>query len=292
MKTNYFENRNYGLTITIVAILLLLLGGFSFIKNHSLKNQLKDSKIKTEAMVSENLSLTKTSEKLKADIKNLMDQNKSLNESIESTNQKINIKEAELSRLRGQNANASILNKKVKELEQLKSDNEKQIVALNQNIEQLNQKNKELSVLSEDLQKKNDVLVQNNQVLIAMEGNNYKTEALRGKKGKLTIKASRTKKIVVNLDVPSEAAQNIKFKVKTPAGKEFSSATDKNLTVNIPKSSDSNQQSNSIKLNGEVLKMSKIELIFAPEKKLEKGIVSFDIFNNEQYVGSTHIRLK
>jgi hypothetical protein len=42
-----------------------------------------------------------------------------------------------------------------------------------------------------------------------MEGNNYKAEALRGKKGKLTVKASRTKKIIVNLDVPSEVVQNV-----------------------------------------------------------------------------------
>ncbi len=292
MKTNFFENRNFGMFISVIAILLLLTGGFFAIKSLSLKKQVKDFKIKTESLVSENLSLTKSAEKLKADIKALNDQNKSLKGNLDEINMKIAAKETEISKLRSQNANAAILNKKVKELEILKSDYEKQIAALNQNLDQLNQKNNELSGLLEEAQSQNAVLIQNNQILIAMEGNNYKTEALRGKKEKLTAKASCTKKIVVNLDVPSEATQNISFKVKTPGGKEFSSANDKALTVNIPKSSNDASQSNQIKLNAEVVDMSKIELIFIPEKKLEKGIYSFNIYNKEQYSGTTQVRLK
>ena len=289
MRKNIFENRNLGITTALISILLLFTGGFVVLKNHSLKNQLRESKIKTETLVSESLSLTKSSEKLKADVNNLQGRIKILEETLSATNMKIAGKEAEINKLKRQNANAAVLNQKIKELDQLKSDQEEQIADLNQKIVQLNQKNSELSAMMDELQLKNTTLTQNYQVLYAMEGNNYRVEALRGEKEKLMIRARRTTKIVVNLDVPSESVQNIKFKVKTPADEEFSSAMDKNVSVNTSKVG---PQAETIKINDQVINMSKIELTFKPEKKLEKGIYSFDIYNNELYAGTTQIRLR
>jgi DNA repair exonuclease SbcCD ATPase subunit len=288
MKTNFFENRIVGITAIIIAILLLLSGIFLIRKNNTLKDQLNTSIIRTEALESENLSVTKSFENLKADAIKLQDQIRTLEESLAETNEKITLKEAEINKLRKLNTNAAVLNKKLKELEQLKSEQEKQLAALNQNNIQLDQKNKELSAMINELQNKNTVLTQNSQILHAMAGNNYRTEALRGKREKLTIRARATHKLVANLDVPTESVKNIKFNVKTPEGDEFSSATDENVEINIPGSS----QAQSIKINGETINMSKIELIFSREKKLDKGIYTFDIFNNELYAGSTQIKLR
>ena len=288
MKTNFFENKNVGVSMTIVAILLLFLGGFFLIKNYSLKNQLTGYKIQNESLVAENLLATKSAEKLNSEKQKLQNQNNTLTGNLDATNSKIASKEAEIKKLKSQNANVSVLNKKVKELESLKADQESQLSELNQNVDLLKQKNNELSALLDEAQKKNTLLMQNNQILISMEGNNYKTEALRGKKEKLTAKAACTKRIVVSLDVPVEAAPNISFAVKTPGGKEFSSANDKALSVKTI----GNSGATPLKMNGETINMSKIELSFIRDKRLEKGVYSFDIYNKEVYSGTTLVRLK
>ncbi len=272
-----------------IAIILLIIGGATGLKNISLKKDLKASRIQAESLVAENLSLSKTSAKLNKDIKTLEGQNKLLNENLASTNQKIIKKEAEISRLKAQSANAALLAKKVKELEQLKAEQEKQIQLLNKNVKDLDAKNSELSDMLDELKSKNMVLTQNIQILKAMEGNNYRTEALRGKAEKVTVIAARAKKLVVNVDVPSDAVQSIKFKLKTPSGKEILSGTDKNATVNVPKTQ---AAAPGIKLNDETMSMSKVELVYVPEKKLEKGLYTIDIMNKDQYAGTTQIRLR
>ncbi|MCB8994955.1 MAG: hypothetical protein H6538_05035 [Bacteroidales bacterium] len=288
MKNNFFENRNVGIILTSLAILLLFLGTYLGFKNHSLNKKLNESKIKTESLFSENLSLEKSTEKLKADLKTLQKQNADFKSSLASLDSKIKAKESEIAKLKSQNANAATLSKKIKELEQLKLQQEAQIKSLNLNNNELSEKNSQLSKLLDEMQKKNEELSMSNQILIAMEGNNYRSEALKKNEDKNTVRSTFAKKLSVKLDVPADAVQNIRFKVKSPSGKEFSSATEKNLEVITSKTS----KASSMKINEVAIPMSSLELVYTPEKKLEKGVYVFDIYNKDQYSGSTQVKLR
>lgn len=274
-----------------VTIIALLLSGFVFVKNRSTKNQLQKEKIKSESMLSENLNLQKSVEKLKKDLSSSQDKNAQLDKTIAETYSQLELKESEIKKLRAGNASVADLKKKNAELEALHKKLQDDITGLNMNIEQLTTDNKKYSEQIDSYKNKNEELTANNALLEALLADNFRIEAQKRKHEKLTVSARRTNKLMTSFDIPTDAGQNIYFKIVTPDGKELSSINDKSAIINI-----NSQDKNLIaSLSGSSYgnqDMKRAELLYKPEQKLTKGIYRINVYNGQEYMGSIQIRLK
>ncbi len=140
--------------------------------------------------------------------------------------------------------------------------------------------------------KSNSGLSADNSILKAMISDNYRTEALHGKKERLTVNARRTNKLSVSFDLPGNLNSNIYFKVITPQGQEISSTDDvASTTIKIEERNGgllASSDANVIGSSG----TKRIEMTYKPKEKLKNGIYQFNIYNDDRFIGSTQMRLK
>lgn len=277
------------LILTAALILAVIFSGVFYVSNNSLKKNLNKEKIKSEELFSQKLNLDKAFDKIKKDLSKMKVVNVELDRKINDLTQSISKKEAEVKKLIAQNASQKILEKKVKELEDLKNKLNDELYALkasNDNLKFENMTiNEQLALVSQEKEK----LIINNTILKAIAGNNYRIEAVRGKNDKLTINARRTQKLVVTFDLPNDIGNNISFKLLTPDGKEFESKNNELATINISENSDNFYAS--IEEMGSI-GTKRIEMSYKPKGKLGKGIYEFEIYNETTYIGSTQLRLR
>jgi hypothetical protein len=106
---------------------LLLFAGVLQVNNTKLKDKLSGEKIKSENLLSQKLQLDKSLDLTKKDLANIKEKNSSKEKMILDTNQKIIQKNAEINRLRAQNASIKEMKLKIDELENLKSQLNNQI---------------------------------------------------------------------------------------------------------------------------------------------------------------------
>jgi len=185
----------------------------------------------------------------------------------------------------------SNLQKKIAELEALKEQLNKDLANANITIARLKNENEQVNEQMSLLEKENEVLTNDNTILMAMVADNYRIEALRGKRDKPTINARRTNKLMVSFDIPASIGNGIYFRIKTPEGQEISSKTDLLTSMRIIDNDDDLLVSASQKLVGEP-GSKRVEMEYKPLKKLAKGVYKFNVYNDEKYLGSTQLRLK
>ncbi|HAF29461.1 MAG TPA: hypothetical protein DCG75_10480 [Bacteroidales bacterium] len=269
--------------------LAVIFSGIFFVSNNSLKKNLNKEKIKSEELLSQKLNLDKSLDKIKRDLSKMKDLNVDKNKKINDLTQDISKKDAEVKKLIAQNASLKTLEKKVKELEDLKDKLNAELYALKSANDNLKFENmtisEQLAMVSQDKEK----LIINNTILKAIAGNNYRIEAVRGKNDKLTVQARKTQKLVVTFDLPTDVGDNISFKLLTPDGKEFESKNNELAAINILENSDNFYAS--IEEMGEI-GTKRIEMTYKPNEKLGKGVYEFEIYNETTYIGSTQLRLR
>ncbi|MCW3788185.1 hypothetical protein OM075_17065 [Marinilabiliaceae bacterium AAT] len=118
---------------------------------------------------------------------------------------------------------------------------------------------------------------------------NYRIEAFSGINDHLTIKGKRTKRLSISFDLPIDVANDVHFTLIDPKGNEFSSSTSKNVSI-IYQEETSKLIASSLG-NGD-LDSKRVEMIFKPDYKLQKGTYTIKICNSDEYLGSTQIRFK
>lgn len=288
MKTQLTRSSTILITITAFA---LILSSFIFYKNRIIKDHLKKERIKSEKMFSENLTLEKSIDKFKLDISSLQGTNAKLDKILIETSNQLILKESEIRKLRSGNASMADLKKKNAELEALHKKLENEISSLNLNIDHLTADNKKYSEEIASVKTENETLATHNYLLEAMLADNYRIEAQKRKLDKLTVSARRTNRLMTSFDLPSDAGQNLFFKIVTPDGIELSSINDESATINF-----NTQDKNLIaSLTGSNLgsqNLKRAELLYKPDQKLTKGIYRINVYDGKDYMGSIQIRLK
>lgn len=273
------------LCISLFLIVFLFQGKSKF------KNQLTNEKRKSEVLLSEKLTLNKTVKNYKIDIEDLQGKAVGLNKSITEANLDIQNKNAEISRLKI--ANGSIKNLKAQnaELEKLKQQLSEE---LTKNINALAEAKKEYEKLNNQLSlalETNEDLENDNSILKHLFSYNYRTEALQGKKEKLTVNAKRTDKLMVYFDLPGNTSNKIHFKVVTPDGKELSSDKDLAANIKITENGDGLTASSNQNIGGST-GTKRVEMSYKPTQKMAKGVYQFNLYNEDRFLGSTQLRLK
>ena len=288
MKTQITKTQSVLLTVTAAA---LILSGFIFYTNRSLKDRLHKEKTRSETLLSEKLNFEKSIDKFKKDLASLQGNNAQLDKVVKETSNKLAKKESEIRKLMAENASLADMKKKNAELEALRKKLNEEIASLNLNMDQLIAENKQFSEQFASMKTENESLAFHNALLEAMLADNYRIEALRGKHDKLTVAARRTNKLMVSFDIPSEVGQELYFKIVAQDGKELSSKNDESATIKFY-DLDKNLMVNLMGSASGSQKAKRAELIYKPDQKLTKGIYRFNVYNGKDYMGSIQLRLK
>lgn len=282
-KMKFIRAAVLALSFTIALVL--------FLSKVTIKNQLEKEKIKSEALLSEKLKLDKTIQTFRKELIALGQKNVRMDEIVAETRKQLRQKELEISRLMKDNATVNDLRKKISELEELKEQLNKQLVEMNSSLAELQKENNQLNTKLTSAQNQNEILAFNNAILKAMVADNYRIEALKGKNEKLTISARKTDKLLVIFDLPTDIGNDIYFKVVNPVGEEFSSKTDLSANIRITESKEKLLASLSNSSNNEP-NTKHVELEYKPKNKLVRGVYKFHVYSNENYLGSSQLRLK
>lgn len=128
-------------------------------------------------------------------------------------------------------------------------------------------------------------------LLMATAADNYRLETFKGKKQeKLTIKASKAKKLSLSFEIPESLAENIDFRIITPSGSTISSQ-DEGLAFYIAE--DNRPMLASLSpVSGEFEISKRIEMVYNPKGRMKAGIYKVEILNKDSYIGSCQVRLK
>ena len=119
--------------------------------------------------------------------------------------------------------------------------------------------------------------------------NNAELTALRGTKGKLTVKARRTNEVYMAFDLPGSLASGAHFTMTSPKGKQYSSAE--------PVVSASRHMSDATASVGLVAKpdaanTSHVDLKFRPTEKMQPGIYRIEVRSGKDYLQTVFLSLR
>jgi myosin heavy subunit len=278
------------------AVLFLLLSGIFFFGNRSLRSDLKQERITSEALLSEKLMMEKSLARANQDLRALQGSNEKLEKQIAGINREIEEKEDRLKRLTADNSALRRTASRVKEMEASIEKLNGELASLNTRLADLRAESERHRLSSHELQAKIDAMNREreqmntaNTILRAMAGNNYRVEAVRGRNEKLTVNARRTQKLIYSFDLPGDVPANLSFTIKTPDNKKFNSSGSHLASIIVT------ENSNNFFASTAVLGKTgtrNVEMIYTPEERLQKGLYEFEVFNNNNYIGTTRLRLR
>lgn len=280
---------------TVVTVLLIVSMGtglYFFSEKNGAVKMLTGEKLKSEKMLSEKLALSKEIDKLKKDIQAQTGKNGELNKDLKSMKQQLALKEGELKNLNKSISELNSYKKQVADLKKSKELNDKELNDLKSRLAKLQTENNDMLYSVTALQEDNSMLSDKNQVLSKLMANNYGLEAHK-KKDKLTVKAKKTKAIVMGFDIPFGMTEKLSFTITNPDGTKVASNNSKTISYAINESIDSNTivyaSAKGFSTPGQHTK--RVTLKYNPEEKINGGVYLIEIYADGTYLGTSQIRL-
>lgn len=258
--------------------------------NSSLEEGLSSEKLKAESLLSEKLLLEKDIVKFKEQLTSLSGKNNELDNILKQTTVKLEAKEAEFNKVNKENASLQKIKKQQAELITLRKGLDAQIETLKSTVQSLQLENNTLTNKVAYLERRNKVLNDDLQKAMLASVDNTELDALKGKSERLTVKASRAKKLTATFDVPAEL-NNLSYRVINPAGNALT-AQDGTIASRVITSADSYTASAATTFSGATMKRKKVEMVYIPTKKLSVGTYRIEILNDNLYVGSLQVKLR
>lgn len=275
---------------TVVAVLLMLgaigWGAWNSRLNSDLKSERDQEKLKVESLLSEKLLVEKNLKSVDAQMKDALRKNEALERQVAEARNQGNLKDQSMKQLQRQIA----ANKKsYAELAARNKDMENQLASLSQRIAQLQDEQLASAKEAETLRNQVDNLKKE----LALAHNAYYDKVLvettRGKKDKLVVRASRTKKMKATIVIPA-GLKDVQFQLFDPNGKLISSSPEDGLLA-VKITEDSNATaSRSGATSGQAFKQA--EMTFIPKKKLAKGTYKVEVLSESLPVGSFQMKLR
>ena len=256
--------------------------------NRALEINLQNEKLRSEALLSEKLLLEKDMEKMRTQLTSLRGINNDLDEVVRKTEMRMTSQGSELAKLKKQNASLAQIRKQREDLLVLQTNLQNELAALRASYADLEVTNAALSNTIAQLQEQNRLLSQDlNQAMFASM-DRTQVEAVKGKKEKLTVRARKTQKLIANFDVPA-SLRNISFRITDQQGKVF--ADKHGVIVSRTSVSDANVLAST----GEGPAgsgLQKVQMEYIPKQKLQSGVYTVEILNDNLYVGSLNVKLR
>ncbi len=281
--------------IAAIAVLLLIGTGIYLTvqmgRSSRLESELKNEKLNAESLLSQKLALDKEIAKLKTDIKEKEALSTDLNRMLTENSRKLEAAELEAQKSKKQNSSIAELKKKNSELLRQKEEIDQQINNFRNSLNQLQSSNDDLEKTVAQLQKQNKELTDELNAMRLASMNDLLVETSK-KNNKQTVKARRTKNLVVNVDVSSKA-ENLSFKVISPSGKEL---TDKEGTLSIKTISENKASSKAFYVAGGSAvpqpTYNRVQMSYSAKEKLSPGIYKIEVLSNLESIGSLQVKLR
>lgn len=256
--------------------------------NRALETSLEHAKLKSESLLSEKLLLEKDMEKMKGQLSSLKGVNRELDALVKNTEARMASQEAEMRKMKKQNASLGQLKKQREELLRLQRDLENQLAALGASYADLESRNIALSNTIAQLQEQNTLLSNDLNRAMFAAVDHSQVEAVKGKKERLTVKAKRTEKLIANFQVPA-SLRNISFRILDQHGNVYNDQH--GMIVSRTSASDENVTASTAEIAGGSA-LQKVHMEYIPRKKMQSGIYTVEILNENLYVGSLNVKLR
>lgn len=256
--------------------------------NGSLEAGLQNEKLKSESLLSEKLLLEKDLQRIRGQLTTLEGNNSDLDNLVKSTSEKLNRQEADYLRMKRENQSLSQIKKQRQELIALQSQLENELQALKESYAQLESRNSELNMTIASLQERNKVLSDDLNRAMFASLDQSQIQAVKGKSERLTVKASRAKKLIATFEVPANLKQ-LSFRILDAKGAALTQDDGAIASTILPSEKNYIASAND---NSAGNKLQKVEMTFAPKKKLKTGVYTVEILNENLYVGSLKVKLK
>lgn len=278
----------------IILFAAVLTTGIFISKNMELKHGLNDQKLKNESLLSEKLALDKEINQFKNEINSLSGKSAQTDKLLAETRLKLSEKEQAFAHLLKENSTVKGLQKQLAELRDLHEDFMHQISVLKMQNETMETENQNLHNTIASLELERDDLMKQVELAQAesfMKADNYQVDASRNiNKEKLTVKAKRTKKMSVIIDVPQDLAANLGFNLTTPDGKVI---TEKSKTLSWKVVN--NDETLTASLNSKddnLIVTHQVKLTYTPTSTMKPGVYKIGILNKGKNVGNCRVQLR
>lgn len=122
--------------------------------------------------------------------------------------------------------------------------------------------------------------------------NNAVVDAVRGKKGRLTVMARRTKEIRMAFDLPQHLAQGTTFQIMTPGGRNYTGA---DPAISMAVDVEEYEPMAALDLMPETMereRAARVHLAFKPTEKLDAGTYRIDVLSEGVYLNSVLLNLR
>jgi hypothetical protein len=282
----------------IVALIILFAAVFTAVyfvsRNVELKRGQNTEKLKNETLLSEKLALDKEIIQFKDEISLLNGKNAQTDKLLAETRLKLSEKEQAIARLQKENATVKGLKKQLADLREMHEDFMHQITVLKMQNETMESENKKLQNSIASLENEKDDLMKQVELAQAesiMKADNYQVDVSKNiNKEKLTVKAKRTKKMSVIVDVPKEMAAGVSFNLTTPDGKVI---TEKSKTLSWKVvNSDQTLTASLNPLDDNLIVTHQVKLTYTPTSKLKPGVYKIGILNKGKNIGNCRVQLR
>lgn len=281
-----------GVTATLFASVIALT--ITYRSNSLLTEDLKGEKVRTESLTAEKSTLKKEIERLKMELSGFDTRNKDLERAIKEAQYKVAEREASINRLTNEKADAA--RKFKKELDAIKKIRE-DLVAQLENMKKTNTK---LEAEVNELNRTIASLRRENESLYAriaekpMMAYNFRVEAVKKRKDRLTVKAKRINKINISFDVnnPKNLSGNVYVKVRSDKAGELEGETLMAFEESLELNDESLVASTEpfILLGADDYK--RFNVAFDPKDKLAEGIYHIMVYNGNNYLGTAQFRIR
>jgi cell division protein FtsB len=276
-----------GVTVTLFASLIGT--GILYRDNALLTEDIQAEKVRTERLEAERGSLKKEMDKLKLDLASYSSKNGELDLAVRNAQQKLSEREAHVARLTKENASIAQLKKENAAIRKIREDLVAQLENMKNSNSHMQAEIAELNRTIAALRKENESLYAraNNKAIMAY---NFRTEVVKRKNDRLTVKAKRTHHVNISFDVNNtgELPGEVYVKVSAPNSREIPG--DMQITENVL------DQTNLLTASidgGWVASQPfrRVGLSFDPKDKMEAGVYTVMVYSGNHYLGSTQFKL-
>lgn len=256
--------------------------------NSSLETGLQDERLKSEEYLSEKLLLERDLLKIKDELLILQGTNAEQGDLVKSMSTKLANQEAEYDRMKKQNISLHQIKKQRQELIALQSQLENELQSIKLSHAELETKNNELTHSVASLQDRNRILMDDLNRAMFAAVDHSQIQALKGKKEKLTIRARKTNKLIANFEVPANL-KNLSFRIVDSKGNSLTQKDGTMASTISPSDKSYMATTDSESISS---KLQKVEMVFIPKARLETGVYTVEILNENLYVGTLKVKLK
>jgi len=295
METNVKSKSRIAIGIAVVLVLAVISSAFFLLSDLSVKKALNNEKLKNERLLSEKLAVDKENSQHKKTMRILGNKMESLEASLEKTEIKLDAKEKEIETLTRQNSKMKSLQKQFGECRQMNENLVMEVEKAETRNLNLMAENKNLQNSIELLNKENSELAKQIDIVSArnsLKADNYQVEAFKNlKKEKLTLRAWKTKRLVITLDVPKKLANDITFSITTPEGNRID---EKSKSLGLEYNSLNSYQLASLSsMVDEDVNMQQVKLTYQPASRLKGGIYKISVCDKQgELLGNCRFHLK